>query len=220
MNQEDFQKLCNICKKPHSETTKACRKCKDYHNNYSKKIKENRLCRQCCKPLCETDKGTCIECTDKLLQRRKTKKETRYAQGLCYVCSNKLEDIKYRLCKSCSISKRKSYNKTIRKQKDLVYNYYGGYKCNCCGESREIFLVIDHINNDGNIHRKEISKGKHSSSSRSHKLCSWIIRNNYPPMFQILCHNCNYAKSQGGCPHLKQDTEWLRNSLESGCNSY
>jgi hypothetical protein len=31
----------------------------------------------------------------------------------------------------------------------------------------------------------------------------WLITNNFPDDFQILCHNCNYAKSHGGCPHKR-----------------
>lgn len=33
---------------------------------------------------------------------------------------------------------------------------------------------------------------------------SWIIRNNFPEMFQTLCFNCNFAKAIfGECPHNK-----------------
>jgi hypothetical protein len=42
--------------------------------------------------------------------------------------------------------------KTKRAQaicREAVYAAYGGYKCNCCGESEPMFLSIDHIDNDG-----------------------------------------------------------------------
>ena len=30
----------------------------------------------------------------------------------------------------------------------------------------------------------------------------WLKRNDYPPGFQVLCHNCNWAKhALGRCPH-------------------
>jgi len=82
-----------------------------------------------------------------------------------------------------------------------LINYYGS-KCNCCGETEEKFLTIDHINNDGGIHRKK--RGRCST-----QMYRWIIKNNYPTSLQILCWNCNSAKQYHGiCPHkltLKYD---------------
>lgn len=92
--------------------------------------------------------------------------------------------------------------KEIRKQKKLrVYNHYSNYdiKCNCCGERHIEFLAIDHINNDGYKHRKSQGVGK--------ELINWIIKNNFPNGFQILCFNCNWAKGQDYehlCVHQKE----------------
>lgn len=71
---------------------------------------------------------------------------------------------------------------------------YGG-ACSCCGETQLAFLAIDHINEDGAEHRKLIG----GSSS----LCRWLKKHGFPKDgFQLLCHNCNMAKSfYGGCPH-------------------
>lgn len=82
-----------------------------------------------------------------------------------------------------------------RKYRDIVYEHYGN-KCACCGETHREFFAIDHINNDGNIHRKTIS---------GTTISLWLIRNNFPDGFQILCHNCNMAKAlYGQCPHQKE----------------
>jgi len=37
----------------------------------------------------------------------------------------------------------------------------------------------------------------------STKFYRWLVENDFPEGFQILCHNCNFAKSHnpGGCPH-------------------
>jgi hypothetical protein len=84
----------------------------------------------------------------------------------------------------------REYHRSRRKS---VIEYYGG-KCACCGETTYEFLTIDHINNDGAKHRKEIRKN----------LYLWIIQNNFPEGFQILCWNCNCAKGfHGECPHKK-----------------
>ncbi len=37
---------------------------------------------------------------------------------------------------------------------------------------------------------------------KAHPLNQWLITNNFPKGFQILCWNCNYAKGVfGECPH-------------------
>jgi hypothetical protein len=73
---------------------------------------------------------------------------------------------------------------------------YGG-KCACCGEEREEFLAVDHINGNGNKHRREKGVGSGTAFYR------WLRRNNFPEGYQILCHNCNHSfGSYGYCPHL------------------
>lgn len=70
--------------------------------------------------------------------------------------------------------------------------------CACCGEKEVKFLSIDHIEGGGTSHRKHLGK----SEGKKGNIVLWIIRNNFPPGFQILCHNCNCAKGYyGACPH-------------------
>lgn len=90
----------------------------------------------------------------------------------------------------------------IRRQKRRaeVLVHYGGNppKCVCCGELEDSFLSIDHINNDGAKHRKEINV--HSGDA----FYLWLKKNNFPSGFQVLCYNCNMAKGiYGKCPHEK-----------------
>ena len=70
-----------------------------------------------------------------------------------------------------------------------------GTECACCGEDEPTFLELDHINGGGTAHRKEIGGGSH--------YWAWIIRNNFPEEYQILCSNCNTGKHRNGgiCPH-------------------
>lgn len=79
--------------------------------------------------------------------------------------------------------------------KEQAYAAYGGYICRCCGETEPVFLCLDHINNDGAAHRKAV---------RPESLYAWLRRNGYPPIMQVLCHNCNNAKKYGECPHATQ----------------
>ena len=85
------------------------------------------------------------------------------------------------------------------RRKCLVMDKYGG-KCSCCGENRSEFLSIDHINGNGNQHRKQIVG----------KIYPWLKRNKFPPGFQVLCHNCNMSKEWNSiCPH-KRDKDGKR----------
>ena len=84
--------------------------------------------------------------------------------------------------------------------KRRVFAHYGSH-CVCCGEQREVFLTIDHINNDGHLYRK--------NGSRSHNnVYGWLVRKGFPEGFQVLCRNCNWAKeSFGECPHVHEGVE-------------
>lgn len=92
---------------------------------------------------------------------------------------------------------RKYHNTWYFKLKVEVLTYYsnGTPRCVCCGESIIYFLTIDHVNNNGAEHRKEINC--------SGTLYSWLKRNNYPEGYQVLCFNCNCGKqiNHGICPH-------------------
>lgn len=78
-----------------------------------------------------------------------------------------------------------------------VFDYYGS-TCNCCGETNKMFLTIDHVNNDGNIHRHP--GGRRISGVHLYRI---IVRDSYPDGYQVLCMNCNYGKHVNGgvCPH-------------------
>ncbi len=70
---------------------------------------------------------------------------------------------------------------------------YGG-ECTCCGEADPRFLTLDHIGSDGNEHRKDLA---------CNQIMALAIREYSPSKYQVLCYNCNCAKSTNGgiCPH-------------------
>jgi len=79
------------------------------------------------------------------------------------------------------------------KLKTQIVAGYGG-KCTCCGESEITFLTLEHLNNDGDEHRKQYGGG--SGVYRN------VIRRSFPKEYTILCYNCNLAKRGGKqCPH-------------------
>lgn len=89
-----------------------------------------------------------------------------------------------------------AYDKRIRAEALQVY----GGRCFCCGEDRPPFLCLDHINNDGAEHRRQLkATGKMTGNfTRALKALGWP---NDPPL-QVACWNCNMTKlTRGGCPH-------------------
>lgn len=86
---------------------------------------------------------------------------------------------------------------TIRqKRRILCLLRYGGDppKCACCGESIVEFLTIDH--------QDIVPDKRHRSGDR---LYGWILRNNFPKGFRVLCLNCNhYIGHYRWCPHERK----------------
>lgn len=125
----------------------------------------------------------------------------RLARGRCGRCAARPPRPGLSTCQECAdkVAKRywsdpKAWNakaKRIRDQHRLdVIKHYGD-KCACCGETTPEFLAIDHIDGIGKERRR-------SGSS----FYIWIKAQGYPDHLQVLCHNCNMAKSfYGRCPH-------------------
>ena len=78
-------------------------------------------------------------------------------------------------------------------------------KCVCCGVKGSEFLAIDHIKGRREMDSEpELKNIGYSSKLNSKKFYVWLRNNNFPKGFQILCHNCNFAKGKlGKCPHQK-----------------
>lgn len=66
-------------------------------------------------------------------------------------------------------------------------------------------LTIDHIFEDGKAHREELGT-RHTIA-----LYQWLINNDFPDTFQVLCMNCNFAKYLNGglCPHQESVTQLI-----------
>ena len=112
------------------------------------------------------------------------------------------------LCNNCNLKSRDNSRpstkttqqerlrgkRTRTKLKRNVIENYGGH-CKCCNACDLDVLSIDHINNNGAEHKKQIGNVP---------LYRWLKRNEYPDGYQVLCMNCNVAKwIYGYCPHVK-----------------
>ena len=70
-----------------------------------------------------------------------------------------------------------------------------------------MFLAVDHMDESGAEHRRSITGRRRSEGGGGcPSIALWLKREGFPPGFQILCHNCNWAKSRGGCPHNKENS--------------
>ena len=87
-----------------------------------------------------------------------------------------------------AIRKHSKYDKKRRAKikSDVIYHYSNGtMKCKC-GYSDIGALCLDHIKNDGAKDRRQ--------RVAANRLYLWLIKNDYPKGYQVLCFNCNQIK--------------------------
>lgn len=146
--------------------------------------------------------GKCRSCYNKA---NYATQKARHRQGLCWFCTEAAAPghswcFKHLLQNAANARHRRLFDSDKRSKKAAevrvklrkeVLGKYGG-SCRCCGEVRQEFLQIDHVNNDGAAHRRQIGPDVYT----------WLKRSAWPTGFQVLCANCNWAKRGGAvCPH-------------------
>ncbi len=135
------------------------------------------------------DTGYCRSCADKVSEASKLQRAERKRLGLCSNCGKVPTRTGYVNCEECAAVFRGNH----KQNKKRCFDHYGR-TCTCCNlEFDERFLTLDHIQNDGALHREEIGG----------TLYKWAIDNEFPPILQTNCFNCNMGKSVNGgiCPH-------------------
>jgi hypothetical protein len=183
--------LCASCgQKPRRQDKATCEECgrklaeamKRWQAKKHAERKADGLC-SCGGPV-ESGK-TCEKCKE----RNNRNQRKRKTMGLCCYCSNQAKTGQTR-CQQCSDKKREE----AKQLKLEVFEAYGGAKCDCCSEGTECFLSIDHIDGNGNTHRREVGRTS---------LYRWLKANNFPSGYQVLCFNCNHGRYLNGgvCPH-------------------
>jgi hypothetical protein len=112
-------------------------------------------------------------------------------------------------CRRCHAKANAKVNQAVKLE---VMTHYSGGKpfCACCRVDDMVFLTIDHVKNDGAVHRR-------TGQTSGTPFYYWLRRSNYPVNYQVLCWNCQHAKAVGViCPHKKkkgkQDVVKVRNT--------
>ncbi len=207
-----------------------CQKCKIRYCDYRKDTNKYRpKCRQCSRPnevtipykttrnkrikggLCpncgekpKSGQRYCEKCLLNLRSLCKNRRQRLKEEGKCSKCA--INDAVTTLCNDCrklESERHKAYN---LKKKIAVLVHYGGINpccaCSGCKESDIRFLTIDHKDGNGAEHRKHYKK-KYGT------ICNYLIKNNFPDGFRVLCWNCNCGRyfNNGVCPHLDSECE-------------
>jgi hypothetical protein len=177
--------ICVSCKNKIDGVNARCQDCLDKRKAKHKDIKLSGLCPGC-KSVTNND-IYCDNCKDK---QRKRYAKLKF-EGICTKCG-KVPAVKVGMCDHCYLKSLKGNTDKYARLRKAMLAAYGG-KCKHCGESNEAVLEVDHVGNDGNVHRKELVKlWKYWSSTR---FFYWLKKNNYPQdRFQLLCANCHTIK--------------------------
>lgn len=85
--------------------------------------------------------------------------------------------------------RRAQYHEMTRNSVFCHYTRSEQPACSACGIADLDVLTIDHIFGGGRRHRHEIRA--YQSATAFYR---WLVRNNFPDGFQVLCQNCNTKK--------------------------
>ena len=79
-------------------------------------------------------------------------------------------------------------NRVILKNAVINILTNGEGTCRMCGQGDQDVLCVDHINDNGADHRRTDPR------TNNGRIWRWLMQNDYPTGFQILCFNCNTKK--------------------------
>lgn len=141
--------------------------------------------------------------------KRAKLREMRFSQGLCIYCGKIPHDAGLKSCNGCREKHHARQRKFVNNHDDHAAHQrdyrekirikalsgYGGV-CSCCDEHRTDFLTLDHVKQDGNLHRQEVGQS-------SYQMYLWAVRENFPDTLRCMCMNCNISayRNGGTCIH-------------------
>lgn len=188
--------LCPECGKIPEPGYKMCRGCQEKavikQRARKTRLKAAGMC-VCGRSPVAAGKKMCIACgTEKRDLHRQ-----RVASGRCSCCGGERASGR-KMCSGCLAAASESVKQTHAALKEMILDHYGA-KCSCCGEDRLEFMTVDHVNGGGTKHRRDLGGGT--------AVYRWIVKNNFPEGFRVLCQNCNWGRrfsKDGLCPHERE----------------
>lgn len=95
---------------------------------------------------------------------------------------------------------RKQMKSKRVERREIVLKHYGGNppRCAICNGDSYDTLCIDHVNGGGNKHRAELKR-------KTDGFYRWLIEQNFPDGFRVLCHNCNNTLGAYGRTTVETD---------------
>ena len=104
---------------------------------------------------------------------------------------NEQRRIRHKAAPEAAISHTRA---NYRRLRDRLFAGYGS-TCACCGETERAFLELDHVNGGGKKH--------YASFTSPLSLYREVILAGFPPIYRLLCANCNRGRQRSGgvCPH-------------------
>lgn len=158
--------------------------------------KMSGLCVRCGKVPPKLGVLSCQSCVERAAKVSQKRIRNYAAKGLCKTCGEECAPNR-RSCQGCLDKAGKNSLAHRRDRRRQVLEAYGPPYCRCCGEDNQSSLEVDHINNDGAAHRQKVS---------APYFYRWLIENNFPAGFQLLCRTCNMSKHRNGgvCEHQTQ----------------
>jgi|HubBroStandDraft_6_1064221.scaffolds.fasta_scaffold00134_29 hypothetical protein len=161
--------------------------------------KQKYICRECDRELHRLGYDRNPE---RLKKRSATNRWKARKEGLCLSCYQPLGERigKAKYCAPCAAKNSERQIERRKKYQDACFEFYGGCKCACCGETIRMFLTLDHTNNDGSTHRRAILGRNNGGSGAFY--CA-LVKAGFPEGIQVQCWNCNLGRNRNGgiCPH-------------------
>lgn len=138
-------------------------------------------------------KAHCADCQLYFRQLANKALKRKRAAGVCHRCGGVKHTKNH--CVLCAEELNQYHLAQRAKRVSAVLDHYGRY-CVCCGESILQFLTIDHVNDDGKLHRvrSDVYTTLYQEFKRTGK---------WRKDCRVLCYNCNSGRWRNGgiCPH-------------------
>ena len=108
---------------------------------------------------------------------------------------------------------KKEYAKYV-KSAALYFYSNGMMQCALCEESQFKNLCLDHVKGGGTQHRLK------DPGTRGKAVYAWCKRNEYPPIFRVLCWNCNFLVIPRAEPTNSKQIKCMRRLKEEVLSHY